>query len=93
MFKDLPEGQTHSENDGCGEKEHNKDMKKSKCCGASVSGGIVYYLCDRCGEECSLAAEEKKEKIEKLAYDEDTIAMVQDLQAKVNEIIDYINGK
>ena len=26
MFKDLPEGQTHSENDGCGEKEHNKDM-------------------------------------------------------------------
>ena len=24
MFKDLPEGQTHSFNDGCGEKEHNK---------------------------------------------------------------------
>lgn len=24
MFKDLPEGQTHSYNDGCGEPEHNK---------------------------------------------------------------------
>ncbi len=23
MFKDLPEGQTHSFNDGCGESEHN----------------------------------------------------------------------
>lgn len=26
MFKDLPEGQTHSFNDGCGIAEHNKDM-------------------------------------------------------------------
>lgn len=26
MFKDLQEGQTHSENDGCGEPEHNKNM-------------------------------------------------------------------
>lgn len=28
MFKDLPEGQTHSENDGCGEKEHNAPKKE-----------------------------------------------------------------
>jgi len=38
--------------------------------------------------------EKKKEKIEKLAYDRHTLAAtVQDLHAKVNEIIDYINGK
>ncbi len=30
MFKDLPEGQTHYENDGCGIREHNKKVKKSK---------------------------------------------------------------
>lgn len=24
MFKELPEGQTHYENDGCGEKDHNQ---------------------------------------------------------------------
>lgn len=27
MFKDLPEGQTHYENDGCGEPSHNKHME------------------------------------------------------------------
>lgn len=32
-FKDTKEGQTHYENDGCGEPEHNKPMEtKSKCC-------------------------------------------------------------
>ena len=30
MFKDLPEGQTHYENDGCGMKEHNPMKPKEK---------------------------------------------------------------
>ena len=33
MFKETSEGQTHSFNDGCGEPEHNKDMKKEKISG------------------------------------------------------------
>ena len=28
MFKDLPEGQTHYENDNCGEPAHNRAMPK-----------------------------------------------------------------
>lgn len=37
MFKDSQEGQTHFENDGCGIKEHNKDIVGPVClCGKPV---------------------------------------------------------
>ena len=61
MFKDSPEGQTHSFNDGCGEKEHNptKPMeqreKKSSCCGAEVielenDDKDYFDACSKCGK-------------------------------------------
>lgn len=31
MFKDSPEGQTHSFGDGCGESAHNQQPHKNNC--------------------------------------------------------------
>lgn len=46
-FQDTKEGQTHYENDGCSEPEHNKDVDFPKGCKR-------YNLCDR---ECNKCVE------------------------------------
>ena len=66
MFNDSQEGQTHFENDGCGEPGHNKETvkisclsldcpeRKSLCCGAwSISGGPYEprFICANCRKE------------------------------------------
>ena len=68
----------------------------SACCNAEVHfnvlvGGtamnpVLDNVCSRCGKRCSLAAEQGcgHQKIEKLAYEFDTISAVRDLEEKVN---------
>lgn len=63
-FKDLPEGQTHYQNDGCGEPAHNdtpgweerfdKLLQFSKCCGATFTTDDNVSYCDRCKKYCLL---------------------------------------
>lgn len=55
MFKDLPEGQTHYENDGCGIKEHNMTKKhrhkwiEHECNCSQCEYGNALLECE-CGE-------------------------------------------
>lgn len=42
-YKDLPEGQTHSYNDGCGEPEHNMTTPK-------IEDREVPFYCEDCGD-------------------------------------------
>lgn len=54
MFKELPEGQTHSFNDGCGEKEHNCACKLASCLvNCSRSHTHKTFSCDVCVPKCN----------------------------------------
>ena len=41
-FEELPEGQTHYENDNCGEPEHNENIVNCKDCLAHYSKGFLH---------------------------------------------------
>ena len=63
MFKDTPEGKTHSYGDGCGEPEHNQNRCCILCYYDILEDGVVFIAFDKCKDcPCHQGAGSNMEK-------------------------------
>ena len=91
MFKDTKQGQTHYDNDGCGEKEHNKDQIEERV--EKLISNFYANLSDLDKSDLLAFVEKEKqlvkeEMIEKLK--ENIIEIEKEKQLTRNEIIENL---